>query len=94
MTHPNADAEMARGQRAQAILDDPIMREAFATLERQCLAEWREAPARDLEGRERLWLMLKLVERLQRHFESLVADGKLAGERLARLGRERRFPFL
>ena len=94
MSRPEARAEMARGERAQAILEDPLVREAFAALEAECLAEWRHAPARDVEGRERLWLTLKLVERLQRHFESLVADGKLASERLAQLGRERRFPFL
>jgi hypothetical protein len=34
--------------------------------------------------------MLKLAERLRVHFESLVNNGKLAGERVAQLEKERR----
>jgi hypothetical protein len=83
-------AGIARGLRAQAILDDALVGEAFATIERECIAEWRRAPARDVEGREHLWLMLKLAERLRAHFESLIANGKLAGERIAQLEKERR----
>ena len=94
MTDTDHAAEVARGLRAQAILEDKLVQEAFAALERDCVAEWRRAPARDVEGRERLWLMLKLAERLRAHFESLVQDGKLAGERIAQLERARRFRFL
>lgn len=93
MTGNDSASEMARGERAQAILDDPLVGEAFAAIERECLAEWRSAPARDVEGRERLWLMLKLCERLKAHFERLIDSGKLAGERLAQLEKERRRGF-
>jgi hypothetical protein len=85
------DAEIARGERAQAILDDPLVVEAFAALERACIEEWRRAPARDVEGRERIWVMLKLCERLREHFASLVESGKLAADRVARIEKERRF---
>jgi hypothetical protein len=85
-----ADDEIRRGVRAQAILADPLVEEAFAALEAQCIDEWRRAPARDVEGRERLWLMLKLAERLQQHFASLVENGRLAGERIAALEKERK----
>ncbi|MBV9522745.1 MAG: hypothetical protein JO010_08130 [Alphaproteobacteria bacterium] len=88
------ETAIARGRRAEAILEDPLVAEAFAAIERECVEEWRAAPARDVEGRERLWLMLKLAERLRRHFESLVHGGKLAGERMAQLDRERRFRFI
>jgi hypothetical protein len=87
---PEHAGEIARGQRARAILDDPLVGEAFAALERACLAEWRAAPARDVEGRERLWLMLKMAERLKAHFTSLVDGGRLAGERVAALEKARR----
>jgi hypothetical protein len=85
--------EVARGQRARAILDDPLVDEAFATIERECLGEWRRAPARDVEGRERLWLMLKMAERLKAHFVSLIDSGKLAAERIAQLEKARRGGF-
>jgi hypothetical protein len=86
-------AEVTRGQRAQAILDDPLVEEAFAAIERECLAEWRRAPARDVEGRERLWVMLKMAERFKAHFISLVDSGILAGEHIAQLEKARRSRF-
>jgi hypothetical protein len=90
MSGSDNDIAVSRGQRARAILDDPLVDEAFAAIERECLAEWRRAPARDVEGRERLWLMLKMAERLKAHFVSLVDSGKLAAERVAQLEKERR----
>jgi hypothetical protein len=94
MSDDTTQSEVSRGLRARAILDDPLVADAFAALERECLAEWRRAPARDVEGRERIWLMLKLTERLKAHFETLISDGAIAVDRLARLDRERRFRFL
>jgi hypothetical protein len=94
MSGGHTQDDVARGIRARAILDDPLVADAFAALERECLAEWRRAPARDVDGRERIWLMLKLTERLKAHFETLIAYGTLAGDRLATLDRERRFRFL
>ncbi|HZS83833.1 MAG TPA: hypothetical protein VFA50_13240 [Stellaceae bacterium] len=94
MTGKSSESEVERGRRAAAILGDPLVAEAFAALERECVEEWRRAPARDVEGRERLWLMLKLTERLRRHFESLVQNGRLAAERLAERERERRFRLM
>jgi hypothetical protein len=93
MSGVDDEVEISRGQRAQAILDDPLVGEAFAAIERECLAEWRRAPARDIEGRERLWLMLKMTERLKAHFVSLIDGGRLAGERVAQLEKTRRGGF-
>ena len=87
----DGDGEIARGQRARALLDDPLVVAALAAIERDCVEEWRRTPARDIEARERLWLMLKLAERFRRHFESHVESGRLAGERVASIERERRF---
>lgn len=94
MSGDATQSEISRGLRARAILDDPLVVDAFAALEQECLTEWRRAPARDVEGRERIWLMLKLTERLKAHFETLISDGAIAGDRLVRLDRERRFRFL
>jgi hypothetical protein len=87
----NQTSDIARGERARAILDDPLVAEAFSVLERECIDEWRRAPARDMEGRERLWTMLRLVEKLRAHFTSLIEAGRLADSRIADLDKERRF---
>jgi hypothetical protein len=83
--------EIRRGERAQALLDDPLLAEALAALERAAIDEWRASGARDVEARERAWLMLELAQRFRAHFESLVASGTLAKGRLTALDRERRF---
>lgn len=75
--------ELRRGERARAILDDPLVKEARERLRAELLAAWEGSPARDAEGREALWQLLKLSDRLFGQFESLVMTGRLAAETLA-----------
>jgi hypothetical protein len=87
----SADEEIRRGDRARMLLDDPLVAEALAALERAAIEEWRATGARDVETRERAWLMLQMTQRFRAHFESLVASGSLVKGRIAALDRERRF---
>jgi hypothetical protein len=87
----SAAEEIRRGERAQALLHDPLVAEALAALERAAIEEWRATAPHDVETRERAWLMLQLAQRFRAHFENLVASGSLARGRLAALDRERRF---
>jgi hypothetical protein len=87
----NSADEIRRGERARALLDDPLVVEALTALERAAVEDWRGSDARDVEARERAWLMLLLAQRFRAHFESLVESGRLASGRFAALERERRF---
>jgi hypothetical protein len=87
----STEEEIRRAERARALLDDPLVAEALAALERAAIEEWRATAARDVETRERAWLMLQLARRFRAHFENLVAAGTLAKGRLAALDAERRF---
>jgi hypothetical protein len=87
----SAAEEIRRGERAQAVLADPLVAEALAALERAAIDDWRATAPRNVEARERAWLMLQLAQRFRAHFESLVANGTLAKGRLTALDRERRF---
>lgn len=40
--------------------------------------QWAESPARDTEGREKLWLMGKLLENVDQHLKELMQTGQLA----------------
>lgn len=75
--------EVRRGERARAILDDPLVKEARGRLRAELLAAWEASPARDAEGREALWQLLKLSDRLFGQFETLLMTGRLAAETLA-----------
>ena len=72
------ETEARRGQEAAQLLEHPLLREAFDTQRERIQREWQESPARDTEGRERLWLMLKLLGAVEGHLKTVMETGKLA----------------
>lgn len=80
--------ETERGNRAKRILEDDLWLEAWATIEMEFLSAWRNSPARDEEGREAIWKMLKVAERVRSQLESHMMTGRLAEKELEKHGRE------
>ena len=74
----NQEKEAAKGQRAAELLDNPILQEAFQLLKERYHQEWLASPARDTEGREKIWVALKVVETVQNHLHQTVEAGKFA----------------
>lgn len=84
-THDESD--MQRGEEARQILSHPLLVEAFEVLEQEITERWSNSPARDAEGREKLWTTLKLLHRLQAQLTSVVETGQIARATIAqRLG--------
>jgi len=77
------ELEVRRGEDARQLLEHPLLIEAFDTFEVEITEKWRSSPARDEDGRERLWMMLQAARRARAHLESLVDSGKLAKATLA-----------
>ena len=75
-------AEQERARQAQELAEHPLFKEALATYRERLMHEWAESPARDTEGREKLWLMLKTAEAVERHLVELMETGKLASIQL------------
>lgn len=67
-----------RGSRAKEVLENEVYQETFDTLEQEIMTQWAESPARDQEGREKLFLMLGLTKRLKGILQSTMETGKLA----------------
>jgi hypothetical protein len=82
--------EDARGAKAREILDEPLVAEAFSKIEAEILTAWEDSPARDIEGREKLYQMLMLTRKVKRHFESVVLTGEMARRTLAEYARKER----
>lgn len=76
-----ADA-IRRGQDAQRLLDDPLMVEARDTLRVRIMAAWEQSPARDVEGREALWRMLKSHDALFALLADAVTTGRFETEKV------------
>lgn len=73
------DEEAARrGEEARQLLEHPLLAEAFQTIRNEVTEQWQSSPARDVEGREKLWLTLRLLNRLEGQLQSAVETGKVA----------------
>lgn len=72
------EEEKRRGDEARRILDEPLLAEAFQEIEKELTQAWMESPARDAEGREKTWLMLKLLHKVRGSLESMVSNGTMA----------------
>lgn len=67
-----------RGERAQVILNDPLVQEAFEIIESEVLRVWKGTAASDIPSRERAWLALQLIGSVRRAFEGIVTSGQYA----------------
>lgn len=75
-------AEQERARQAQELAEHPLFKEALTAYRERLMQEWSESPARDTEGREKLWLMQKTVAVVESHLKQLMETGKLASLQL------------
>ena len=73
------------GARAKEILDNEVFQSAWDEITEEITEQWKQSPARDPEGREKLWTMLKLCEKLRQSFQTKLETGKLAEMERTRL---------
>ena len=74
-----------RGARAQRLLEDDLLVEAFETLDRDYSRAWRATAARDTDARERLWQAVQVVAKVRDHLIRVVNGGKLAQRQINEL---------
>lgn len=98
MSEGNLGEVAAKAARAQELLDDELLSEAFETLEESYMSAWRATVIDDSAGREKLFLAINIVGKVRDHLTSVVANGKLAQAELKELvqtaERRRRFGIL
>jgi len=73
------DRAAARAVRAEALLDDELLNEAFAALEKSYIAAWRATTVDDAGGREKLFLAINIVGKVRDHLAGVVANGSWRG---------------
>lgn len=72
------DKRIYNGDRAREVLENEAFQQVFADYKQEITDQWTKSPARDLEGREKLWLMLSLLNRLETMLQATLDSGKLA----------------
>jgi len=76
------DKEQQRGHRAKAILEDEIFAEAVKKVSSELDLEWINSPVRDTEGREKIYMMKKMLNVLLVQLQSVMETGKLASKQI------------
>ena len=66
------------GNRAKEVLENEVYQWAFDEIKKEIVDQWQQSPARDSEGREKLWLMQSLLNKLQQTLQTTLETGKLA----------------
>lgn len=66
------------GDRAREVLENEVYQQVFHDLKTEIAEQWTKSPARDLEGREKLWLMQSLLSKLEAMLQTTLDTGKLA----------------
>ena len=90
--------DQARGVRAEALLSDDLLSEAFKTLEDGYVAAWRQTLISDVAGREKLFLAINIIGKVKDHLSKAVSNGKLAQAEIQAIAdaaeRKKRFGIL
>lgn len=73
-----------RGRNAQALLDNELLAAALDAIDREVMEQWIDCPARDKEGKEALWQLIKTSRKFRSVLNGYIESGKLATEQLKR----------
>ena len=79
--------DVGRAMRAEALLNDEMLKEAFSYLEEAYIKAWRltGVTEQDTHGRERLWQAVNLLGKVQEHLGRVIQNGKLSKRQLAEI---------
>lgn len=77
--------DSSKGSRAQMLLDNELLTEAFKTLEDTYTKAWRSTLVDQASDREKLFLAVNIVGKVRDHLASVVMNGKLAQAELKAL---------
>ena len=72
------ETRLYNGDRAKEVLENEEYQRAFNDLKTEIVEQWKNSPSRDVEGREKLFLMLGLLNKLERMLQASLDTGKLA----------------
>jgi hypothetical protein len=71
-----------RGENAQNLLKDPLLRKALDAARQVILEAWQKTPVRDNDGREYLWKLHQASLRFEEILFGYVQNGEIAKHKL------------
>jgi hypothetical protein len=74
--------QISRGQQAKDILENPLLQDSLKAIRNKLDTEWKNSPLRDVEGREKIFFLVKAIDELEVMLISEMETGKLASEQV------------
>lgn len=84
MTDTDLMEQQTRGQYAMSLLENELLQEALAAIEREVVEQWASCPARDKDGKEACWQLMKTAQKFRNILTGYIETGKLATAELKR----------
>jgi len=73
----NDSQRIYEGSRAAEVLQNEVFQNVFAAIEKEVTEQWVNSPARDAEGREKMYMYLQMLKRVKIHLTTAMETGKL-----------------
>lgn len=80
--------ERSRGLRAQQLLENDLLNEAFDVLKDAYVEHWQATPIADVQGREKLFLAVNVLGKVRQQVETVISRGKMAAAELKQMADE------
>ena len=71
-----------RGKSAEQFLSNPLMDDAFTSIEAEIVADWKQSGGLPTADREAMFLKLSVLSEVKAKLESFINDGKISQNRL------------
>jgi hypothetical protein len=72
---------ITKANHAKRLLEDELLKDAFAQVEKDIFEEWRMSALSDYSGRSDMFHALKGLERLKARLQAILDDGLVAKSR-------------
>lgn len=66
------------GDQARLVLENEVFQQVMDDIKTELTEQWKQSPVRDCEGREKIYQLLRLVEKLEVNLKTRLETGKLA----------------
>lgn len=79
------DEEVRRAREAEALLSNELLVQAFESIHDAIMDAWNNSAVRDVEGRERLFMAVQILGKIEGFLREFVTTGKLAAMQIEAL---------
>lgn len=76
------ERDIAISKEAKAIIEASLVKQFFEDMEKNSLALWKNSNPEDIDGRERLYIFMRLTGSYKQFFEKCIIDGQVASQEL------------